>query len=259
LKDTETPSKNQLSQLQPWVPFPQFDWISGGLSTAAFGSQIWGRAGDDIIAMNRANFLRSIGIDPASAISMEQVHGKAITRVGREDRGRGMADPVSRVAASDALITNERRVALVIAHADCAPVFLADPSSKSIAAIHAGWRGALAGVCGDAVRSLKREYAARARDLHVAIGPLISRRHYVVGEEVAGPFGARFGERVVVRNGNGPTLDLFAAIVVDLLAAGVAPEQIPARPACTFASPGLSSWRRDGARMSGMISLIAIK
>jgi hypothetical protein len=156
------------------------------------------------------------------------------------------------------MVTNEVGVALIVAHADCAPVLLADPGKKSIAAIHAGWRGILAGICGDALRALTAEFGAKPNEVQVAIGPMISRKHYEVGAEVAESFAARYGSRVVDRDGATPKLDLLAAIMVNLLEAGISPRALPARPPDTFSSPEFSSWRRDGEKMRGSILVITI-
>jgi polyphenol oxidase len=66
--------------------------------------------------------------------------------------------------------------------ADCAPILLADPYARVIAAAHAGWRGALAGIVEATISTMERAGAERAR-LVAAVGPCISQAAYEVGPE----------------------------------------------------------------------------
>ncbi len=88
---------------------------------------------------------------------------------------------------ADALVSNRPGLALGILTADCAPVLLEDAEAGVIAAAHAGWRGALAGVIAATVDAMERLGAARGR-ITAAVGPCIGRRSY----EVDDSFRARF-------------------------------------------------------------------
>ena len=48
---------------------------------------------------------------------------------------------------ADAFITNERNIGVGIVTADCTPILAYEADSGFIAGIHAGWKGALTGVC----------------------------------------------------------------------------------------------------------------
>ncbi len=41
----------------------------------------------------------------------------------------------------DALITDQKNTPIAVLTADCAPILLFDKNTRTIAAIHAGWRG----------------------------------------------------------------------------------------------------------------------
>ena len=43
----------------------------------------------------------------------------------------------------DALVTNKKNFSIGVLTADCAPILILDKNNKMIAAIHAGWKGAL--------------------------------------------------------------------------------------------------------------------
>ena len=89
----------------------------------------------------------------------------------------------------DALVTAVPGLVLAIVTADCAPVLLADRTAGIVAAAHAGWRGAHAGVL-EATVDKMIELGARADQIRAAIGPTIARASYEVDEG----FRAQFGE-----------------------------------------------------------------
>jgi YfiH family protein len=71
--------------------------------------------------------------------------------------------------------------------ADCAPVLLADPVARVVAAAHSGWRGALGGVLESAVRRMTELGAEPAR-IVAAVGPCIGPASYEVGLEFLAAF-----------------------------------------------------------------------
>ncbi|MGB3739278.1 MAG: peptidoglycan editing factor PgeF [Pontixanthobacter sp.] len=89
----------------------------------------------------------------------------------------------------DAIVTSQAGFAIGIVTADCAPVLLADKDAGIVAAAHAGWRGAVAGVCRNTVEAMVETGADRRRIVAV-IGPCIAPANY----EVDGPFRDRFGD-----------------------------------------------------------------
>jgi purine-nucleoside/S-methyl-5'-thioadenosine phosphorylase / adenosine deaminase len=139
----------------------------------------------------------------------------------------------------DALTTATLRLALAIATADCVPVALYDPEGGSLAAVHAGWRGIVAGVATSAAAALD------APRLVAWIGPAIGPCCYEVGDEVADAVADASDSTVVRRDpGSRPFLDLQRAVALQLRAAGVA--EVQAVEVCTRCHPELLwSYRRD--------------
>src|SRR5262249_15849947 len=88
---------------------------------------------------------------------------------------------------ADAMITSVPQLALGILTADCAPVLLADSGASVIAVVHAGWKGALAGVTDSVITAMEQLGAKRDR-ITAAIGPCISQPNYEVGPEFAAQF-----------------------------------------------------------------------
>lgn len=97
---------------------------------------------------NRRELGRNAGFELDRLVVGNQVHGAEITVVTGRDAGRGAYDNESRLPDTDALMTDEVNICLMVLTADCVPVLLFDPKCRAIAAVHAGWRGTEANIVG---------------------------------------------------------------------------------------------------------------
>ena len=159
----------------------------------------------------------------------------------------------------DALITQDCGVFVGVKTADCVPLLIADPVHRAVAAVHAGWRGTLAGIAAITIARLAETYGSQPEDLTVAIGPSIGVCCFEVGPEVAIEFGGIFPERGDLLEKT--SLDLREANLRQLLKAGVPGSQIDTDPPCTCCGGAeFYSWRRDriqGQRMFAAIGVIS--
>lgn len=199
----------------------------GGTSTRWDGGLNWSYSVGDqpgFVAENRRRTLDVLGLGLTSAVMAGLVHGNRVVAVtGEEAPG---ADAVRLVPDCDALITDRPHVALVVTAADCVPVFLYDPVRRAVAAIHAGWRGTVAGIAGRAAAALIDTYGCRPADIRAAIGPSIGACCYEVDDVVATPLRERYsdGAERLLLPGKAPgkyQLDLWEANRLDLVRAGV--------------------------------------
>ncbi len=163
-----------------------------------------------------------------------------------------------RVGEADALITDRPGLLLAVRTADCLPIFVADPEHRAVAAIHAGWRGLLAGILKEVLGQMAERFGAHPEALLIAIGPAIGGCCYEVGPEVATQFRELFPER---KDLDGRTrLDLTEAARRQLLEAGVREQGVTAAGLCTRClAEEFYSWRRDGPRTGRMLSVIGIR
>jgi YfiH family protein len=213
---------------------------AGGVSAGPFASlnlgMKWGDARENVLE-NRRRLLAASG---ASVIHLaSQVHGARIVPVRPGD------DPaeIARQEA-DGVCSDGTGIAVGIYVADCVPALFADPRTGAYAAVHAGWRGTIAGVLGAAIATLAERYGSRPSDLRVALGPAIGPCCFEVGPEVAAVFAA---SAVIERPGRKPHVDLKRAQREQLLGAGVQAAHIDASAACTMCDPEdrFFSYRRD--------------
>ena len=180
---------------------------------------------------------------------LKQVHGKAIQVIGP----RAEADPRPE---ADGLVTAMTGVALCIFTADCVPVLLADTESGVMGALHAGWRGALAGIAGAGVRTMVRQ-GARARTIRALLGPSIGPCCYEVDIELARRFERRFQRaRAHVHpsdRAGKAYLDLRSIVADQFAAAGLERERIANVGPCTRCkSERYFSRRAAGGAVTGL-------
>ena len=107
-----------------------------GFSTLFLGNVGLSHAPDPgPVLASRRDFARELGIESDSLTTVGSIHGAVVARV-HETR-----DVVQGV---DALVTDQRGVALFATYADCYPIVLWDPERRCAALVHAGWRGTVA-------------------------------------------------------------------------------------------------------------------
>lgn len=81
---------------------------------------------------------------------------------------------------TDAVFTSEEGLCLAVKTADCIPVLLYDDANRSVAAIHAGWKGTVQCIVEKTISAM----GSHGNDLCAIIGPGISLESFEVGEEV---------------------------------------------------------------------------
>jgi YfiH family protein len=225
-----------------------FTTRAGGVSAPPYDTlNLGGKWGDaaENVAENRRRVARAAG---APLFVATQVHGAAIARVRAADAPSDLAG-----VRADGLCSDRRDVAVAVFVADCIPALVADLRTGACAAVHAGWRGTLAGVLPAAVRALREHFGARPEDLRVALGPAIGPCCFEVGTEVVEAFEAGLpGAReagVIVAAATAPgksRIDLKRANRLLLERAGVDPGLIDAGDECTSSDQGrFYSFRRD--------------
>ena len=164
---------------------------------------------------------------------LHQVHGNRVVVVERPGEGRGRE--------ADAAVTACRGAALVVRTADCAPVGLGS-AEGIVAAVHAGWRGLMAGVVEETVAVMR---SLGATSIEAALGPCIAPHAYRFSTPDLERVAARYGPRVVASDDAGyPALDLPEAVRAAL--ARVDATLVADARVCTHCSSDHWSWRANG-------------
>ena len=281
----------------------QFDWLVHGFSTRPGGaSELKANrdGGDppsekilnlgftdwdtrDRILKNRQDYFAALNASKMRVIALLQIHSDIVQVVNSSN-----FEPSGDALKGDALITNQPGLLLVVQTADCVPILLADKKRRAIAAIHAGWRGALQRIAEKAIGRMQMEFGTSPQDVIAALGPGIGQSCFEVGPEVVAEFAAKFTEASewfkgpfdsLARGDNDPNwlpwltmrppghqlpeprahLDLIAANRAILINAGILPGNISSSGYCTACRTDLFFSYR-GERVTGrMIAAIGIR
>lgn len=229
----------------------------GGVSSGSFESLNFSASVGDTPENVHENFERAsvlLGVTNASVCHLNQVHGKDWVALSNE-----AVRSTTEHLAGDAVISDCQHVACAVRTADCVPILVADLASGAVAAIHAGWRGLVAGVIPSALLALNRLSGGNARFL-AAIGPHISVGAYEISEDVAAQLErAAPGLEAVDRASFAkPHVDLRKIAQAQLSAGGVL--EVDRVGGCTFFEPDhFFSFRASGAASGRQLSAIVAR
>ena len=286
--------------------FTRIPWLIHAFSTRQ-GEKQSGRkpsqsAAAPIASRDKQRFLSNLGADDLDLASLRQRHSAIIYSVCPRGRSRSLRYDLSGYPSSvpgrkplnptgDALITEFPNILLSVRVADCLPVLLVDREKRAVAAVHAGWRGALNRIIEKAAGEMRRVFHSEPENLVAAIGPSIRACCYEVGEEVMEAFRGRFARpEKFFRTGltagtdqgaanrrfpllfsqtppghqasehSGVYLDLVAVARSQLGLAGVAPAQIHVADYCTACRNDLFySYRKEGSLAGRMVAVVGIR
>lgn len=224
------------------APSPEADDVAGGVPVlrpaalsgvsglvAGITARIdgGGRGGDDDFGLSTGGSAWAVaaryraladGLGFAAACVCVQVHGTDVV-----DAGLAPASGVWIAGEADGFAGQASGRLFAVTVADCAPVYLIDPDTRAFALLHAGWRGAAAGILGRTVERL-RDLHGRPASLHLHLGPSICGECYEVGPEVPRAFGRRAEGK--------STIDVGMELVRQARELGIAEDRISRSTMC---------------------------
>jgi len=190
-------------------------------------------------------------------LSVKQVHGTDALVV---DRALTSSDRFS--GGWDALVTDQRGIMVAVRTADCVPVLMHDSKRKIVAAVHAGWRGAVAGIVGKTIAVMESQFGTVPDHVQVSIGPSAGVCCYEVDQTVLDklPEACPDYQRVVRgQRGGKAHLDLKMLIREQARNAGIQQNSITCVNLCTICHEDLFfSYRREGKVIGTMVSAIGL-
>ncbi|SDD40325.1 peptidoglycan editing factor PgeF [Sporomusa acidovorans] len=234
----------------------------GGHSASPFASLNLGlHTGDDaeVVWHNRQLFCQAVGLTAEKVVTAEQIHGDSIYRVTATDAGRGAQHYDEAIKGTDALITNEPGLPLMLFFADCVPVLIVDPVAKAIGISHAGWKGTVAKIAQKTIFAMQRQFHTNPSDCLVGIGPSIRPCCYEVDEAVINKLSVEFDhwDRLVKPTGeNRWQLNLWEANRQQLNEIGIRDNNITVSQICTADNTALFFSHRAEKGNTGRIGAI---
>lgn len=209
-------------------------------------------------SLNRKKFISYLGLSKACLLMTDQIHGSSVYIIKKNT-------PEGFVPRTDALVCRpieHKAVCLGAFGADCLVLLFLDCEFKTIAIAHAGWRGTLAGISKEVVKTMV-SLGSNAKNIRVSIGPHIRSCCYSVPQNRSKYFkNFYFGKKKgVIRRNNSWYVDLGLANLHELLQEGVQKENIDMSFFCTMCQKDkVFSYRGSTTRPVGeMMGVIAYK
>jgi hypothetical protein len=179
-------------------------------------------------------------IDVPRLSALNQTHGIVGAEIDEED--------FSFNTDGDYLITDHTNVGLGVLTADCVPVILYDEKNHAIAAVHAGWRGAVARIAQKAFEHMTSSYNTHPDDVQLFIGPCAKACCYQVQEDFLGIIPVEFAKEVMIKKEAQWYFDTVQLIALQMKKAGIAPASINTDfNFCTICDHRFFSHRRQQA------------
>lgn len=198
---------------------------------------------EEVVRENLNIFAKSLSGGAYSGehtVTAHQIHSAKVRVLTPSSAGEGFSIP--RGEDCDGFVTDCAGIIPIARVADCVPVLLAGQKSDGspvVSAVHAGWRGTVAGICGVAVEKMLSLGCVR-ETIRAAIGVHIGFCCYEVGEDfvdaVADIRGSAFAERHIRKPSpdSKPHADLTGMNVEILESAGISADRIDVHPDCTM-------------------------
>lgn len=181
---------------------------------------------EENIRLSRQQLCEELNIEDHQLVLPYQTHTANVLTLDAHYFALTREEQSAQLQEVDALVTREKGVCIGISTADCIPLLLHDPTSRTIAAVHAGWRGLVQRIPQKTLSAMTVLGADNAQ-VRALIGPSIGFASFEVGAEVVQAFlDAGFPEGIVARHYTQPHIDLWAACTHLLEEAGVPLENI---------------------------------
>ncbi|MCR5454352.1 MAG: polyphenol oxidase family protein [Bacteroidales bacterium] len=182
---------------------------------------------------NRLLLAKAVGIEPECFVFQNQIHGSNVSVI--TEGGAGFYDKESAIKDNDVLVTNVPNICIVTRSADCIPVLLYSPDTRSCAAVHSGREGTYLGAAVEGAKALVANYNANPSQIVACIGPGICANCYEVDMDCAAKFveSGRFPAETYTLKGEKAYLDLKKMIFYDLLTYGLVANNIEISDICT--------------------------
>lgn len=276
--EENTVSDGDIEHVVPVIGFEtyrNYTWLTHGFSTRYGGvsdgiyksMNLSFSQGDDErrVLKNHGIMAKTMGVELADMVYSHQTHTTNVLRVTREHAGMGFT--VTRNFHDvDGFVTDVPGLMLVTAYADCVPLYFADTRLHVIGLSHSGWRGTVNNMAQATVDKMSYEFGSRPCDIAAFIGPSICAFCYEIGDDVARNFRDRYGaesEKILTKKEAASEdkyyLNLHAANRINMLNAGIPPQNIHVTDICTCCNPELLfSHRASKGKRGGLCGYMMI-
>jgi len=235
----------------------------GGVSQGPFRSLNFDPNGGDSrenVTQNKLILGAALQLDPDRIFLANQVHGDKVLILDEDPR-----ESPSRYhyLDYDAIITQQRGIAIGVLTADCLPVIVYDPVQEVIGILHSGWRGTCLNIVRNVIARLRDAFHVESDNLLVGLGPAIGACCYDVDIKVVRSIKNstnRWKDFLKPLKTNRYSFDLVGLNIHQLLDTGVAHKNIIRVNACTACNPKIFfSHRANKGKTGRQLNLVALK
>jgi len=166
--------------------------------------------------------------------------------------------PNENTTEADGAMTSETGIVCAVRTADCLPIVFCNSNGSKVGIVHAGWKG----LERDIISNFIKKFKINSLNILAWIGPGISMKSYEVGNEVYEVF---IKKDLVYKSAFEQTskdkfhLDISKVAKIQLLSAGLVPENISGAEWDTFTDLRFHSSRRDGSNSGRMATVVWIE
>lgn len=206
---------------------------------------------------NYRRFCNAAGFDASSVVLGKQTHSANVRVASYADKGKGVFAERDYTDV-DALVTNCKKLPIVIHTADCVPVGLFDIKGRAVGNAHCGWRGTFSELAANTADVLYSEYGVTPEELVCTVGPCICQRCYEVSEELYLQFEEKFGKsEALVKEGTSFYIDLAGINCQILISKGVKEDNIIVSDLCTCCRTDIFFSHRGQGPERGILASVA--
>ncbi len=147
----------------------------GGMSSPPYDSlNLGAHCGDDAQTVRRNRQLLQNALElPSQPVWLKQIHSRNVIEL-----------PAPVDSEADAAFTRQARQVCAVLTADCMPVLFCNASGDCVAVAHAGWRGLVAGILENTLKTA--DFVPHLT--YAWLGPAIGAQAFEVGDEVRQAF-----------------------------------------------------------------------
>jgi len=190
-------------------------------------------------------------------VILHQVHGNKgiiVTKTSLKD-----LNPFSH--KGDFIITDLTQIGLAIATADCLPLIMHDTKLNVIAAIHAGWKGSVAGIVRNVLHTMQKKFLCNLKNIHAYFGPAAKKCCYETNEQIVKEMTSQTKTyNWLRRKNNKPFIDLAHYNKSILIESGINPSHcFLDSNYCTICNSSFHSYRREKEESGRQISFVVMK
>ena len=227
----------------------RYPWLFAGITHAGFGPEpfdlrLFGEPVSQHASARWSDLLQASEFE--TIVHARQIHETRI--VVHDGTGRGVREAEG---GADGHATTDSGVLLAVTVADCVPVYLLDADARAVALLHAGWRGAAAGILRRGIKLFGQRWGSEPGRIRVHLGPAICGACYEVGPEVFGALGLEVPPHPA-------PVDLRGALAREARDVGVPPESITVSELCTLCGKGNLFSHRAG-RSERQVAVLGIR